>query len=64
MHFQASDDDVHVEVRVKGKVEVTIDGKEDYHSKFSDFMQSFIDREIIPIHVFSPKSEYTLYGDG
>lgn len=62
--IQSSGDNVHVEVRVKGELSVSLDGKEDYHSKFDDFMHSFIDREIIPIHVFSPKSEFTLYGDG
>ena len=51
-------------MRVKGELGVTTDGKEDYYDKFVEFKQSFIDREIIPIHVFSPKSDFTLYGDG
>ena len=62
--FQPADDNIHFEVRVKGELGVTTDGKEDYYDKFVEFKQSFIDREIIPIHVFSPKSDFTLYGDG
>ena len=62
--IQSADADAYVEVWVKGQLGLTAEGKEDYYNKFRDFMNSFIDREITPIHVIAPNSDFTLHIDG